>query len=132
MVSSVGTCSEAGRPFSGDSEPRTAFLRRFRAPDGLSPVIPSAFLHRTPKHSAAFQNCSPEIYFKTAISEQQLFNPPELSQTKAKWTSRSNLAAPLYRKTDEIETRSCRKARVFVECTSRSQAEQSTRRQPCS
>ncbi|KAK8935751.1 Werner Syndrome-like exonuclease [Platanthera zijinensis] len=73
MVSSVGTCSEAGRPSSGDSEPRTAFLRRFRAPGGLSPAIPSALLHRTIKQSAAFQNCSPEIYFKTALSEQQLF-----------------------------------------------------------
>ncbi|KAK8957677.1 hypothetical protein KSP39_PZI001557 [Platanthera zijinensis] len=82
MVSSVGTLSEAGRPSSGDSEPRTAFLRRFRAPDGLSPAIPSALLHRTLKHSAAFQNCSLGIYFKTALSEQQLFNPPELSQTE--------------------------------------------------
>ncbi|KAK8914090.1 Cyclin-B1-2 [Platanthera zijinensis] len=81
MVSSVGTCSEAGRPSSGNSEPRTAFLRRFRAPDVLPPAIPSALLHRTPKQSAAFQNCSPEIYFKTALSGQQLFNPPELSQT---------------------------------------------------
>ncbi|KAK8935336.1 hypothetical protein KSP39_PZI014002 [Platanthera zijinensis] len=82
MISSVGTCSEAGRPSSDDSEPWTAFLRRFRAPGDLSPAIPSALLHRTPKHSAAFQNCSPEIYFKTALSEQQLFNPPELSQTE--------------------------------------------------
>ncbi|KAK8928764.1 NADH dehydrogenase [ubiquinone] 1 alpha subcomplex subunit 8-A [Platanthera zijinensis] len=44
-------------------------------------ALQSALLHRTPKLSAAFQNCSPEIYFKTALSGQQLFNPPELSQT---------------------------------------------------
>ncbi|KAK8923698.1 hypothetical protein KSP39_PZI019448 [Platanthera zijinensis] len=84
MVSSVETCSEAGRPSSEDFEPRTAFLRQFRAPDVLPPAIPSALLHRTPKQSAAFQNCSPEIYFKTALSGQQLFNPPELSQTDPK------------------------------------------------
>ncbi|KAK8947177.1 hypothetical protein KSP39_PZI007239 [Platanthera zijinensis] len=80
MVSSVGTCSKAGRPSSGDFEPRTAFLRQFQAPDVLPPAIPRALLHRTPKQSAAFQNCSSEIYFKTALSEQQLFNPPELSK----------------------------------------------------
>ncbi|KAK8916453.1 hypothetical protein KSP39_PZI022372 [Platanthera zijinensis] len=41
-------------------------------------------VRRTPKQSAAFQNCSSKSYFKTALSGQQLFNPPELSQTDPK------------------------------------------------